>query len=74
MSWLLVSNSPPDGKFLITVGGDGCILQWRLGGLLRSAMKERMLELYAVAKRKQEGANDAVGTATSTSFYKCSIV
>jgi WD40 repeat protein len=47
----------PDGKYLVTVSGDGCILQWKLGGLLRSAMKERMLELYAIAKRKQEKAD-----------------
>ena len=46
----------PDGKYLVSVSGDGCIIQWRLGGMLRDAMKERLLELYANAKRKQEKA------------------
>ena len=48
----------PDGKFLITVGG-WMYFTWRLGGLLRSAMKERMLS-FMLSPNATERANDAV--------------
>lgn len=44
----------PDGKNLMSISGDGCVCQWKLGGMLRSAMKERLVELYSDAKWKQE--------------------
>lgn len=44
----------PDGKRLFTIGGDGCILVWKLGSSIVSAMRDRLMELYSSAQRKNQ--------------------
>lgn len=44
----------PNGQSLISVGGDGCIMVWRLSEDLVKAMQDRLVELYANAKKKQQ--------------------
>lgn len=36
---------------MLTVAGDGCIMVWRLGAVLVKNMQERIVELYANAKK-----------------------
>lgn len=43
----------PDGQTLISIGGDGCILVWRLPNEIVSAIQDRLIELYSQARRKQ---------------------
>ena len=35
----------PDGKFILSVGGDGCILKWSLDDYITNSIQERLLEL-----------------------------
>lgn len=42
----------PDGKFLLSVGGDGCIMKWALADRLVEGMQERLLELATAHKMK----------------------
>jgi hypothetical protein len=42
----------PDGRYLLSVGGDGCIMIWSLANSLVSAMQERLMELSSSAKRR----------------------
>ena len=44
----------PNGKHLLTVGGDGCVMIWRMGMELVSSMQDRILELYTNVKHKQQ--------------------
>lgn len=46
----------PDGRHIISIGGDGCIMQWRLGESLVKAMQDRLMELYSTAQRRQQKA------------------
>lgn len=52
----------PDGRFLLSIGGDGCIFVWKIGSALVSAMRDRLVELYHNAQRKsqilREGQNE----------------
>lgn len=43
----------PDGKYVVTVAGDGCIFVWKVGEMLVAAMRERILELYSKIQKKQ---------------------
>lgn len=45
-----------DGHYLITIGGEGCIMVWEVASFLVKAMKDRLLELYATAQRKNTRA------------------
>jgi hypothetical protein len=54
----------PDGKNLISVGGDGCILVWEIAEHLVEAMQDRLVELYAVAERKKQVADERIHQAT----------
>ena len=48
-----------DGKYLVSVGGDGCIFVWRLSSVLVSAMQERLVEMLATAQQQEAlPAND----------------
>lgn len=62
----------PDGRNLLTVSGDGCILQWRLGETLQAAMRDRLLELYAIAQRKQSKAIVALNALATVSVTAAS--
>mmetsp|Transcript_5310 Transcript_5310/g.8769 ORF Transcript_5310/g.8769 Transcript_5310/m.8769 type:complete len:1539 (-) Transcript_5310:162-4778(-) len=42
----------PDGKYLLSIGGDGCIMQWRLSQAMISEMEDRLLELLLLAEKK----------------------
>jgi hypothetical protein len=42
----------PDGRYLLSVGGDGCIMIWSLANSLVSAMQERLMELSSSAKKR----------------------
>jgi mitogen-activated protein kinase binding protein 1 len=46
----------PDGRYLVTIGGDGCIMMWRIGEILVKTMQDRLMELYAKAQRKESKA------------------
>ena len=43
----------PDGRYLLSVGGDGCIMIWRIADLLTNAMQERLSELISSAQKRQ---------------------
>lgn len=43
----------PDGRFLLSVGGDGCIMMWSMAEPLVAAMQERLLELFSSAQTRQ---------------------
>jgi WD domain, G-beta repeat len=42
----------PDGRYLLSVGGDGCIMKWSLGEHLVEGIQERLLELTTAHKLK----------------------
>ena len=42
-----------DGRHLVSIGGDGCIMVWRLHESLVAAMQDRLVELYGEAVQKQ---------------------
>jgi len=46
----------PDGRYIFSIGGDGCIMQWKLGDILVRAMQDRLMELYSKAQRKDSKA------------------
>eukprot|EP01038_Epipyxis_sp_PR26KG_P005454 gene5454-7548_t len=46
----------PDGQYLITTGGDGCIMMWKLGNTLVKTMQDRIMELYVNAQKRNEKA------------------
>jgi hypothetical protein len=48
----------PDGRHLISVGGDGCIMVWEMAEHLVEAMQDRLVELYALAERKKQIADE----------------
>jgi hypothetical protein len=43
----------PDGRFLLSVGGDGCVMMWGMAEPLVAAMQERILELFSSAQTRQ---------------------
>lgn len=49
----------PDGRYIVSVGGDGCIIVWRVPASLVSAMQDRLLEMYTTAQRKLRAAREA---------------
>ena len=50
----------PDGRHLVTIGGDGCIFMWRVADYLVKAMQERLVELLSNAQRRKVKATAAV--------------
>jgi hypothetical protein len=50
----------PDGRHLISVGGDGCIMVWEMAEHLVEAMQDRLVELYALAEKKKQIADERV--------------
>ncbi len=42
-----------DGRHIISIGGDGCIMVWKLSDSLVTAMQDRLVELYGEAVQKQ---------------------
>ena len=42
----------PNGRYLLSVGGDGCIMKWSLGEHLVEGIQERLLELATAHKLK----------------------
>eukprot|EP01034_Spumella_vulgaris_P023932 gene23932-30216_t len=44
----------PDGQHLVTIGGDGCIMMWRLADYLVKHMQDRLVEMVANAQKKNE--------------------
>jgi WD40 repeat protein len=49
----------PDGRFLLSVGGDGCIMKWALAERLVEGMQERLLELVTAHKMKMTKPDSA---------------
>ena len=49
----------PDGKRLFTIGGDGCIIIWKLGSSIVAAMRDRLMELYSSAQRKSQRVHES---------------
>ena len=45
-------KSFPSHRYLLSVGGDGCIFSWKLAESLVKAMQDRLMELYASAQRR----------------------
>lgn len=45
-----------DGLRLLTIGGDGLIMVWRVADLLVKAMKDRLVELYSSAQKRNARA------------------
>ena len=43
----------PDGRYLLSVGGDGCVMMWSLADPLVIAMQDRLLELLTSAQKRQ---------------------
>jgi WD40 repeat protein len=50
----------PDGRYLVSIGGDGCILMWRVAEFLVKAMQDRLIELMSSAQRRNHKATAAV--------------
>lgn len=50
----------PDGRYLVSIGGDGCILMWRVAEFLVKAMQDRLVELMTSAQRQNLKAAVAV--------------
>jgi len=44
----------PNGKHLLTVAGDGCIMIWKIGTDLVNSMQDRIVELYTSVRKKQQ--------------------
>lgn len=42
----------PDGRHILSIGGDGCILVWKVPPTLVAAMQDRLLELYSTAQQR----------------------
>lgn len=49
----------PDGRTILSTGGDGCILIWKVPPTLVASMQDRLLELYSTAQRRLETAKEA---------------
>ncbi len=49
----------PDGRHIISIGGDGCILVWKVPPTLIAAMQDRLLELYSAAQKRLNIAQEA---------------
>jgi WD40 repeat protein len=59
----------PSGTELVTVGGEGVVCMWRVANVLVKAMKERLLELFVAAQRRNSKARGlAESASTSASF------
>jgi hypothetical protein len=50
----------PDGRHLVTIGGDGCIFMWRVADSLVKTMQDRLMELMTNAQRRDVKAAAAV--------------
>lgn len=50
----------PDGRLLVSIGGDGCIMVWRVADSLVKAMQDRLVELLTSAQRRNIKAVAAV--------------
>lgn len=50
----------PDGRHLLSIGGDGCIFVWRVAESLVKAMQDRLMELMSNAQRRNIKATAAV--------------
>lgn len=57
----------PDGRFLVSIGGDGCILMWRVADFLVKTMQDRLVELMSSAQRQNLKAAVAVRKSHSES-------
>ena len=44
----------PDGKYILSVGGDGCIMKWSLDDYIINSMQERMLEIEMNKKHDKQ--------------------
>ncbi len=49
----------PDGRHLLSIGGDGCILVWKVPPSLVGAMQDRLLEMYTAAQKRLKVARGA---------------
>lgn len=47
----------PDGRYLMTIGGDGCIMMWKVSDVLVKGMQDRLMEMLS---RAQKQSNKAV--------------
>jgi WD40 repeat protein len=55
----------PDGRSLVSISGDGCILVWRISSPLVKAMQDRLMELYTTAQKRQNKAAKAIAVRQS---------
>jgi len=62
----------PDGRYLVSIGGDGCILMWRVAEFLVKAMQDRLVELMTSAQRQNLKAAVAVRKSHSESVVSTS--
>ena len=42
-----------DGRHLVSIGGDGCIMVWKVSESLVTAMQDRLVDLYGEAVQNQ---------------------
>jgi WD40 repeat protein len=64
----------PDGSTLVSVGGDGCIMIWKTSYSLMRSMKDRLVELFSKAQkrnskaltRQQQSTNSLYSSAAAT--------
>jgi hypothetical protein len=57
-----------DGSSLMSIGGDGCIMVWKTSyGLVRS-MKDRLIELFSKAQKRNSKVMTRQGALSSASF------
>ncbi len=63
-----------DGHYLMTIGGEGCVMVWQVASFLVKAMKDRLLELYATAQRRNTRAavRHAAGMSVSSTMSSSS--
>ncbi|CAM9185089.1 unnamed protein product, partial [Ectocarpus fasciculatus] len=62
----------PDGRYILSIGGDGCILVWKVPPTLVAAMQDRLMELYSTAQKRLQTAKEASKSISEAS--KSSII
>jgi len=63
----------PDGRLLVSIGGDGCIMVWRVADSLVKAMQDRLVELLSSAQRRNMKAVAAVEKSLKNSWDSMNI-
>lgn len=55
----------PDGKYLLSIGGDGCIMAWSLSQAMVEEMEDRLMELFTQAEKRAAKVNEKARLAAT---------